>query len=149
MTTIKKNVELTAEQLCLVEMHRTRRGDLNRQRQCLVDDWARRQKLRPSGRRKWWGLLGKRDQGKLPYTLPGDDHVMEFASRRRLAVHVAQPYDLNTATTAKMVAAADLYGLQYAILDDEAGWWYPGKTHFIIWTRQGDAILQQILERAS
>jgi hypothetical protein len=107
-------------------------------------EWGRRYGLTPRRRREWWGLLGRAALGNRCDLLAGDDHVLEFTRDRRVAVHVTQPYGLGAATLAAMERDAALHGLQFAVIDDEAGWWRPGHTAFAVWTRAGDPILDLI-----
>src|SRR5260221_3343668 len=119
--------------------------DLGDVRRLAAREWGARFGLTLHKDRDWQRLSGRKtSKYPLPDMLAGDDHMYNFAAGRRVVVHITQPYHFGADTLAEMEREAALYGLQFAVLDNEAGWWWPGHTCFAVWTRAGAPILDLI-----
>src|SRR5260221_4053675 len=109
-------------------------------RHAAAKEWGRLNGIRPHPSREWARLLGSKEL----QSPPGDDHMANFIVDYHVRVHVSQPNSIARSTIDEMCQYAGVYGLTFAFLENEAGWWWPGSTLFVVWTKDGDPLMSAI-----
>jgi len=106
----------------------------------LMKTWASHHGLKlHKGNRNWAALV--KPPYKKPKTPmqdhygPGDDHCSLWYKDGKPYCWVSQPYGLRPNDLLRMMAHANLYGLDFTIGSWPA-WYYPGRVLFVVWKRK-------------
>jgi hypothetical protein len=105
----------------------------------LMNEWASRNRLTRSKSNDWRRLIGKRSHNWSQMILPGDDHVTMWSRDGKPFCYVSQPYSLDDAEVAEMIAVAAQYGLDFYILTHPS-WHYPGACLTVLWLAKGSKL---------